>query len=95
MTELHLADSGSGSRAEIVAYVREVLKQRTTPNDDTYIDTLVEAIVTSVLHRLGAGYSAAAGHPRIHMAVLAALDERMREVEPESRYEMKVGDRGE
>jgi hypothetical protein len=58
---LILFDEGVGSRPEIVAYVREVIEQRTTPGDDTTADRLARGIVTSVLSRLGASLSVAAG----------------------------------
>lgn len=64
MTEpipLHLTASGPGSRAEIAAYIKTVIEQRTTPNADTSAERLAESITTSVLHRLGAGYSVATG----------------------------------
>ena len=35
MTKLVLDDEGSGSHAEIVAYVQRVIESRTTVNDDT------------------------------------------------------------
>jgi hypothetical protein len=60
---LRLADSGPGSRAEIVDYVREVIEQRTTLNDDNSAERLARGIVTSILSRLGAGYTLAAGEP--------------------------------
>lgn len=58
---LRLTATGPGSRPEIVDYVRTVIEQRTTPNDDTTAERLARAITTSVLSRLGAGYSEAAG----------------------------------
>lgn len=104
MTEqpyLRLTDTGPGSRSEIVAYVRQVIGQRTTPNDDTSAERLAEGIVTSILHRLGAGYSVSAGSDRVQVLEerLAALDERVRELEQESRsaweYKMEMRDRGD
>jgi hypothetical protein len=60
---LRLADTGPGSRAAIVEYVREVIEQRTTVNDDTTAERLAGGIVTSILSRLGAGYTIATGEP--------------------------------
>lgn len=57
---LQLATAGPGSRAEIVAYVLRVLATRTTVNPDTTPERLAAGIVTSILHRLGAGYTVAA-----------------------------------
>jgi hypothetical protein len=59
---LTLTEDGPGSRAEIADYVRTVIEQRTTPNDDTTAERLAQNITTSILHRLGAGYSVAAKH---------------------------------
>jgi polyhydroxyalkanoate synthesis regulator phasin len=101
MTELRLTETGPGSRAEIVAYVREVLEQRTVPNDDTDAEKLAKAIVTSVLSRLGAGYAAASNPDRVEALEqqVTALDERVKELEQESRsrfeYEREMRDRGE
>src|ERR1700749_172453 len=50
-TLLALTECGPGSGAEIAAYVREVIEQRTMPNDDTTAERLAEAITTSILHR--------------------------------------------
>lgn len=58
---LRLTADGPGSRSQIVAYIQSVIGQRTTPNDDTSAERLARAITTSVLHRLGAGYSIASG----------------------------------
>jgi len=58
---LRLTTEGPGSRDAIVEYVQSVIEQRTTPNDDTSAERLARNIVTSVLSRLGAGYSVAAG----------------------------------
>ncbi len=41
------------ARQGIEEYVRVVISQRTTPNDDTTADRLAKAITTSVLARLG------------------------------------------
>lgn len=60
---LRLTATGQGSRGQLVAYVRDVIERRTTPSDDTSADRLAESIVTSVLHRLGAGYAIASGGP--------------------------------
>jgi hypothetical protein len=57
---LRLTASGPGSRTELVRYVATVLQQRTTPGEDTSARRLAEAVVTSILHRLGAGLTAAA-----------------------------------
>lgn len=101
MTDLRLTPTGPGSRAEIIEYVRQVIEQRTTPNDDTTAERLAKAIVTSVLGRLGAGYSATAGPDRVQALEerVAALDERVRELESEAglrrEYEAEMRERGE
>jgi hypothetical protein len=59
---LTLTEEGPGSRDAIVDYVRTVIEQRTTVNDDTTAERLAQGITTSILHRLGAGYSVAAKH---------------------------------
>jgi hypothetical protein len=70
---LRLAATGSGSRTDIVDYVRTVIEQRTSPNGDTSADRLARVLVTSILARLGAGYSIAAGQatvalvPAVHL----------------------------
>lgn len=58
---LSLTRTGRGSRDEMVKYVQSVIEQRTTVNDDTTADRLARGIVTSILSRLGAGYSIATG----------------------------------
>lgn len=58
---LRLTATGRASRSDIVDYVRAVIEKRTTVNDDTTADRLAQGIVTSILHRLGAGYSIATG----------------------------------
>lgn len=58
---LRLTTAGPGSRPEIIEYVRTVIDERTTPHDDTTAEELARAITTSVLSRLGAGYSVAVG----------------------------------
>ncbi|TMR14071.1 hypothetical protein ETD86_29435 [Nonomuraea turkmeniaca] len=69
---LLLSESGPGSRAGIEEYVRDVIGQRTTPDDDITADRLARGLVYSILHRLG-GYpawkdpldsAAPAGRPR-------------------------------
>jgi antitoxin (DNA-binding transcriptional repressor) of toxin-antitoxin stability system len=56
-TALRLASSGPGTRQAIEEYVRTVIEQRTTPNDDTSAERLARSITTSILHRLGADYT--------------------------------------
>ncbi|MEV1003426.1 hypothetical protein [Nonomuraea sp. NPDC050202] len=58
---LLLTHDGPGSRAEMIEYVRTVLEQRTTVNDDTTAEKMARAIVTSILYRLSAGWTASAG----------------------------------
>jgi hypothetical protein len=58
---LRLTRAGPGSRPAIVEYVRNVLTARTAVNDDTTADRLARALTTSILSRLGAGYSIASG----------------------------------
>jgi hypothetical protein len=58
-TLLALTENGPGSRASIAEYVRTVIEQRTVPNDDTTAERLAQGITTSILHRLGSGYTAA------------------------------------
>jgi prevent-host-death family protein len=58
---LRLTEEGPGSRASIEEYVQEVIAERTVPNDDTTVERLARNITTSILHRLGAGYSVATG----------------------------------
>jgi hypothetical protein len=58
---LRLTREGRASRTEIVAYVRAVIGERTTVNDDTTAERLAQGITTSILSRLGAGYSIATG----------------------------------
>jgi hypothetical protein len=58
---LRLTATGPRSRPQIVEYVRTVIEQRTTPTDDTTVERLAQGLVTSILHRLGAGYSIAVG----------------------------------
>lgn len=57
---LALAPDGPGSRDALVAYVRTVLRDNTTV-DATTADRLARNMITSVLHRLGAGFSIAVG----------------------------------
>lgn len=60
--DLRLTATGPGSRPEIVDYVRTAIERNTLPlNDDAAADKLARAITTSVLHRLGAGYSVSTG----------------------------------
>ncbi len=61
MTKLILDDEGPGSHAQIVDYIRRVIDERTTVNDDTTAERLARGITTSVLSRLGFGYSEATG----------------------------------
>lgn len=58
---LRLTATGPGSRTDILEYVRTVIEQRTTVNEDTTAERLARSLVTSILHRLGAGYSIAVG----------------------------------
>ncbi|WP_031165988.1 hypothetical protein [Streptosporangium roseum] len=58
---LLLAPEGSGSRDALIEYVQSVIEQRTTTNDDTSAERLARGIVTSILSRLGAGFSTAVG----------------------------------
>lgn len=55
---LKLTTTGRGSRASIVALVTEVLAD---VHKDVTVETLADALVTGVLHRLGAELSAARG----------------------------------
>lgn len=50
---LSLPETGAASRASIVGYVTGVIDDRTTVNDDTTARLLAQAIVTSILNRLG------------------------------------------
>jgi len=71
---LKLTATGPGSRAEIAAYIQQVIEERTTPNDDTSAERLAHGITTSVLHRLGAGYTVAVGGIQ---TVVAAVTHRV------------------
>jgi hypothetical protein len=62
---LRLTATGPGSRAEIIKYVTDVLEQRTTPNGDTSAERLARGITTSILSRLGAGYSISSGEATV------------------------------
>lgn len=61
VAELRLMAAGPGSRPEIAAYIRTVIEQNTTPNPDTTAERLASSVATSVLSRLGAGYSISCG----------------------------------
>lgn len=58
---LRLTATGRASRVDIVDYVRSVIEERTMVNDDTTAERLAQGITTSILSRLGAGYSIAVG----------------------------------
>jgi hypothetical protein len=61
VASLHLTSTGPGSRADIIDYVRTVLAENTLIGADTTAERLARGIVTSILSRLGAGYSVATG----------------------------------
>ena len=58
---LRLHPAGPGSRPDILGYVETVLRQRTAVNPDTTVERIAAALVTSILSRLGAGWSIATG----------------------------------
>lgn len=58
---LRLTATGSGSRPDIVEYIKTVLDERTDVHSDTSSERLARGLVTSILHRLGAGHSIAVG----------------------------------
>lgn len=60
---LLLTGTGPGSRPEILDYLKTVIEQNTTTNADITPERLAHAMLTSVLHRLGSGFTAAVtGH---------------------------------
>jgi acetyl-CoA carboxylase alpha subunit len=76
---LRLQAAGPGSRPDIVDYVRSVIEQRTAVNGDTTADRVARALVTSILHRLGAGHSVACGFATV---ALVPTDEALARCEP-------------
>lgn len=94
---LRLSLEGPGSREEILKYVQSVIEQRTTPHDDTSAERLANGIVTSVLHRLGAGYPLAVGAFHGVLGRLEALEQRVRELEQaadrQADYEREMRER--